>query len=406
MKKLLLLLPFLACVTTPSSISSRRAALSSGDSLTCTAQTTCICSVQGPFTSDGGATQPARDGGSPDSGTQPGLSDAGSSATDAGTMLPTWSLTTSGNRILLPNGTQFKGRGVNTFDVQQCYACSNSNSWAEQRRKADVLIQQWGVNFLRLNLQDASVAPPVYFEGLAQYVTGIRQRYPDVYILVSIWNDQLALDHNRNDDYNGAPSGAAHTGLLNKLVSLLRDEPNVLFGCSNEPRAQVGQSRDAWDIEVWGKMKACHDTIRSMEDPAKRHLIAVQGTQDWGRTTSYYVGKPIAPAGVVYELHPYDLIADQEQYLAPSSVLPLVIGEFGTGKVMAAADSEALMKSAEARGIPWLAWAAAGNLASGSGGCAPNLFGTLTARCATATITPTAWGQQVINRLAKPWGAP
>lgn len=388
MKKYLLLLPFLACVTTPSSTSSQRAALSAGDSLTCTATTQCTCLVSTTSPVDGGP--PSVDSGvvAPDSGS-PAAPDSGvPGPTDAG-VSGTWSLSTTGNRILLPNGQPAKLRGMNLFDTRMCGACTNEN-WAEVRRKFDVAIQEWGANFIRLNLEEAAASNQAYFTGLGQLITGLRQRYPDVYVMVSPWNDSLALTSVPDGNPNGAPNGAPHTGLMNMLTVTLRDEPNVLIACSNEPRGQP-------DTTVWAAMKNCVDTIRGMEDPTKRHIVVVQGTQQWGRTLNYYVGKELG-AGVAYETHIYDPQSAFAGLLQPAQSLPTIIGEFGTGSFMTAADTEALIKLAESRNIAWTAW-------SFTRSCPPDMLVSTVSRCSASTLTPSAYGQAIKDRLAKPWGS-
>jgi hypothetical protein len=44
-------------------------------------------------------------------------------------------------------------------------------------------------------------------------------------------------------------------------------------------------------------------------------------------------------------------------FFTAARTLPVVIGEFGPVQAMTTADSEELMRRANAAGIPWLAWA-------------------------------------------------
>lgn len=75
----------------------------------------------------------------------------------------------------------------------------------------------------------------------------------------------------------------------------------------------------------------------------------------------------------------------------------MVIGEFGPSG-MTEANAVALMASAEAHGVPYLAWTfhmrCPPNLIvdDSNGGCGGGM-----------TLTPTSWGTALKTRLATPW---
>lgn len=373
-----LLLPLFACVT-PSTIASSRAALTTDDG-----EFTLICRIEPKETPDAGHTLP------PDSGVGP--ADGG---VDAGTPAPTltFSLTTSGNRILLPDGKPAQLRGVNAFDPRMCSACAGATDWTEVRRKLTIAVVDWKATFIRLNLEEAASANDAYFTGLLATVRHLRQ-YPGVYIAVSVWSDSVALTSYNNGNPNGGPN-AATAALWTRLATLLRDEPNAVLSISNEPRRYPGG-----EAEAWTEMKRSLDAIRAAEDPAKRHLVLAQGLEDWGRRLGYYVTHPLGP-NVAYAAHLYDPPGVFEGLLAAGASLPVVIEEFGAGSQTGGAteaeriaNAEKVIDYAEAHGLPWLAWSYTRN-------CPPDLIANVSAnsRCSAGTWTPSAWGSAIIRRL-------
>lgn len=398
MKRILAVFLIAACATPTSNLGQTYQGLSTADwKVTCEPLTP-VCrlvdiSDAGTLPSDAGVV------GGPDAGVQV-PPDAGTQTPDSGTALASWSLTTRGNKIYMPDGTVAKLRGMNTFDPRWCgTSCPYPNDWAAAKDKLRIAAQDWKANFIRLNLEEASTAPQAYFDGLLSTVQYMRTTFPSVYIMVSVWNDSTAL----YPTPEGGPNAATAT-LWTRLASLLRDEPNVVFGISNEPRASNSGLTEA---QVRDEMVRSLTAIRAAELPGKPHLVAAQGIQGWGRTLNYYIGKELGP-NVAYETHPYNGVTanvptqgNESFYdlLAPASVLPVIIGEFGTGSNMLASDSEAMMVYAERNNIPWLAWSFSWN-------CPPDMISGGTRCSVSTTWTPSAWGNQVKNRLAKPYGAP
>jgi hypothetical protein len=132
--------------------------------------------------------------------------------------------------------------------------------------------------------------------------------------------------------------------------------------------------------------------------------VAVQGLGGWARQLGYYTTHPITAGGganVVYEVHVYNPAADfAGMYETYSATLPIIIGEFAPAAgYMTATDCTALMNSAEAHEIPYLAW-------QYGMGCPPDLIADRTSQASCGvgtTLTPSTWGTQLKNRLATQW---
>jgi endoglucanase len=313
-------------------------------------------------------------------------------------------LHTEGNRIKYPDGRNFHGRGANVFDTRQCNACAYSTpSVAAVKARIDELVDDWHANFLRLALESyASADGRVHYQGVLDdpnYLNDVKEivrhigTKPGVYVLVSLWIDPT---------FNGQGWPTASTiPVWKKLTDVFRNDAHVMFGVSNEPEANYSGAQDS---EVWTAMNNVVQAIRDVENEtpaAKQHLVAVQGTRNWARYLTYYITHPITAGGgtnIAYETHVYD----PPQYFAelfetPGQTLPVIIGEFGAGRMMTLSDSEALMPRAEAAEIPYLAWAMHSN-------CAPNLVTSAVNSCSpAATFTKTSWGSAFQARLASSW---
>ena len=301
-------------------------------------------------------------------------------------------LHTSGNRIYR-GSTVFHGRGANFHDTRNCNACAyEPPNVAEVKRRADELIDNWKANFVRLDLESAAAADSrVQWQGVLDdpgYQADIQSIVAHVsakgaYVLLSLWDEPTATA-------NQLPTTAT-LAVWRKLADMFKNEPRVLYGVTNEPH-------DDTDETVWTAMNDAVAAIREVETQAgtPQHIIAVQGTQQWGRTLAYYVTHPITAGGgknIVYETHVYDPQSEFEAlFETPGRTLPVIIGEFGEQ------DADALMDRAEAAQIPYLAWTFHGR-------CPPNLLvDNSGGGCGVGMdLVPTAFGQKIKNRFLTPW---
>ncbi len=329
----------------------------------------------------------------------------GTSTSAAGSSATGW-LRTEGNKILLPNGNRFHGRGVNIFDTRDAGACG----WAppiidEWIRRVDVLIDTWHANFFRLDLtswatnqvggttvvqykdvtQDAS-----YLADVKKLVDHIGTK-PGVYVMITLFSHP-------SQDANELPT-AATQAVYTKLAQTFLDSPQVLYGITNEPH-------DTTDSAVWTAMNTAVQTYRSAEATAgPHHIVAVQGTQSYARQLAYYVTHPITAgsgANVVYETHVYDPQTNwQTMFIDPSATIPVIIGEYGPdGTYMkTVADAQALQAKAEQLEIPYIGW----SFSSQNG--PTMLVGTDADECTKVNwaTTPSDWGKAIISRLANAW---
>lgn len=313
-------------------------------------------------------------------------------------------LRTHGNRILLPSGKPFVGRGANLHDTRSCDACTFEPPRPEEvMRRADALVDEWHAGFIRLLLESYRDKGPGrlhyrslledddYLRDVVRIVDHIGDK-PGVYVLVSLWQDE-------SFDALGWPTARTRR-TWQRLARALRDRPHVLFGLVNEPQKNFEGKLDAF---AWKAMNDAVAAIREVELPDRRHVVTVQGTRDWGRSLAYYVDHPITAGGgenVAYETHVYNPAARFDDLVArPSKRLPIVIGEMGNREdadvTMSLADCRALWDLADRLEIPWLAWTFHGN-------CPPNLLVERKETCgAGMPLTPSPWGRAVKERLAR-----
>ncbi len=353
---------------------------------------------------DGGAHHDAgaRDAGSRDAatGTDGGARIDGGGATSLG-------LRVEGNRILLPDGSPFHGRGANLHDTRSCDACTYDDAGADEViRRMDVLTDDWGANFLRLALESYgddggfrntwqnALADSAYLADIHRIVEHATAK-PSVYVLMSIWQDPTL-------DSLGWPTDSTRD-LWRLLAREFANDPKVLFGLVNEPEDNFDGAQDA---ACWAAMNQTVQAIRDVEDElgVPHHVITVQGTGDWARRLDYYVTHPITAGGgdqIAYEVHVYDPESSfADEWIGPAATLPVIIGEHGPiDGSMTVADCVALEEQAEAHGVPWLAWTFHQN-------CSPNLIVDNSGDngCGVGMpIVATSWGDVVRARLATPW---
>lgn len=329
-----------------------------------------------------------------------GSLDAGRPVVDAG--VPGAWLRTQGNRILLPSGARWHGRGANLHDTRSCSACAgNPSNVAEVNRRMDLLVDDWKANFIRLDLESyvpaagqvnwaSVISDPTYLGDIRQIVAHAMAK-PGLYVMLSLW-----IDPSINSQ--GWPtSSTADTWRV--LAGAFKDEPRVLFGLVNEPQSNFGGAQDA---QVWAAMNSTAQAIRDVEGTGPKHLISVQGTRGWARVLDYYLAHPITAGGganVIYETHVYDPpSAFPGLFEQASQTLPVIIGEFGPASgYMTEADCSQLMTRARAAEVPHLAWTFHQR-------CPPNLIQETAPGCGlNMPLRPTSWGTLFKNALAVPW---
>jgi endoglucanase len=320
-------------------------------------------------------------------------------------------LQVKGNRIRLPDGRPFHGRGANIHDTRSCDACDwEPANVGEVLRRIDALTDDWDANFVRLLLESypddghAKIGAARthyknvlddddYFHDVMRMVGHVGSK-KGVYVLLALWQDPTF-------SASGWPTSRT-AQIWKKLAYALRDMPFVMFGLVNEPQ---GNEDGAHDAEVWKAMNDTVAAIRSVEHAGRHHVVTVQGTREWGRLLDYYVDHPITAGGgvnIAYETHVYNRPARFEELVGrPAKKLPVIIGEFGPRQddhvTMFPDDCKKLMDMAERLDVPWLAWTFHMN-------CPPTLLVERKNTCgAGASLEPSAWGRVVKARLGRRW---
>jgi endoglucanase len=277
-------------------------------------------------------------------------------ATDAGSETPV-GLYTEDNRIYTADDTPWQGKGANIHDMMSCNACSGLAEWNadEVIRRIDVLVDEWGADFLRFAIESKGTSLPLhdvdYQAELRRIVDHVATK-PGVYMMLSLWHDPTFTTQ-------GWPSEDTRT-VWRHLAREYAADPHLLFGLVNEPE---NNHNGELDEVVWETMNETVAVIREVEEEegVPPHVIAVQGTGGWARLLDYYVQRPIEAGGgenIAYEVHVYDHKSlFDDRFNNPSKTLPVIIGEFGPWEGhMSMDDSAVLMEQADAAGIPWLAW--------------------------------------------------
>lgn len=313
---------------------------------------------------------------------------------------PGW-LYTEGNKIYQSNGEIWFGKGANLQDTRGCNACTWSPpNVAEVKRRIDVLVDNWGANFIRLTLESYSEASGrTHWQGLledSEYLDDIKEivnhvgRKTGVFIMLSLWSEPTFSQM-------GWPTNDT-IPIWEKLAETFRDSSHVFYGIANEPTHNWNGVLDA---QCWEAMNAVAAAIRSVEARfgSPNHIIAVQGTRAWGRRLDYYVSHPITAGdgkNIVYETHVYDPVSEfQALFIDPAKTLPVIIGEFGpVSGYMTMEDCEQLIIQADSMRIPYLAWTfherCPPNLLvdNSNGGCGENML-----------LIPTSWGELLLRFL-------
>ena len=345
-------------------------------------------------TATGGGTGNTATGGGSGTTTPPGVIAPGSE----------W-LHTSANHILRADGSRWHGRGANLQDTRGCGACTfGAPNVNEVLRRMDMLVDDWGANFIRLTLESYGAAngmtnyapvpsDPAFLADIKAIVAHARTK-PGLYVLISLWIDPSFTSM-------GWPT-AQTNATWQLLARELKNEPRVIFGIVNEPQANYD---GALDSQVWTAMNAAVQAIRDVENQegTPHHLVSVQGTRSWARRLDYYVTHPISAGlgeNVIYETHVYDPIANfGALFEQPAQTLPVIIGEFGPASgYMTEADCTQLMTRARALEVPHLAWTFHQR-------CPPNLIQDNSAgSCGiNMALAPTSWGNTFKAGLNVAW---
>jgi hypothetical protein len=309
-------------------------------------------------------------------------------------------LSTQGNRIYR-NGEIWMGRGANLHDTRSCNACTWSPpNVQEVKRRIDELVDVWGANFIRLDLESYSSAGGrnhwQSFLTDTQYLSDIKEivayigTKSDTYVLISLWIDPSFSDQ-------GLPTTSTVTA-WKFLAAQFTNVPQVMFGIVNEPQYNFDGSDNQ---DRWEAFNTAVAAIRDAEknNGSQSHVITVQGLGGWSRFLTYYLNHPITAGdgkNIAYEVHVYD---DQslfdDRFVTPSQTLPVIIGEFGPAQgYMNMNDCEELMKQADQLNIPYLAWTFHMR-------CPPNLLvDNSGGKCGVdMELIPTEWGKLLKTHL-------
>ena len=315
-------------------------------------------------------------------------------------------LYTSGPSIYQTGAVLWVGRGVNLHDTRSCDACTwiqpNVN---EAMRRIDEVVDLWGANLLRLNLESYPVASGriqhrplledrAYLADIERIVHHIGQKR-GAYVIINLWREPSLSDE-------GYPTTQTHA-ILRELVQRFYDAPQVIFSVS----PGVRQNDDGMqDSVAWQAMNDAVAVIRTEEETLSgyRHLIAVPGLRNQGNNLSYYIDHPITSsngANIIYDTQIFDARTSFDRLLVnPAQTLPVIISAFGPSEVpqrmMTQPDAMALIQEAERLNVSWTAWTfhmrcmSSGMLVDQSNnGCGINM-----------PLQPTEWGLSIQGQLS------
>lgn len=373
-------------------------------------------------TSTGSSTGGSSTGGSSTGGSSVNANDTAPMQTDPNAAVPSagrtdW-LSIKGNTFYR-NGKVWIGRGVTLHDTRSCDFCTYQKpDTTEIKRRIDEAVNNWHVNFFRLLLEmypsaaytdgnggmrvqwDTFLNDPGYFHDIQDIVQYIGSK-PGVYVMVSLWKDPGFTTASATVQ-GGLPS-AESAKLAATLADTFKNDAQVMLAVANEPESNYQGAQDA---SCYAAMDASVQAIRKVEDDAKttHHIVAVQGTAQWGRTITYYVNHPIdvdKGDNVAYETHPYTAEANfQASLLTPAQTIPVIVGEFAPASpYMSQADAVALMNAADKANIPWAAWDF--HMHCNTDGTQNMLLNVTDNNvCVGGTaLTPTVWGQAVKSHI-------
>jgi Cellulase (glycosyl hydrolase family 5) len=327
--------------------------------------------------------------------------------------LPAAWLLVQGNHIVHADGTPFHGRGANLHDERSCEACSFAPPDPDGvDRWADELIDGWHADFVRflLSARDAPynqyeqqwqdlVDDPVYFADIVQNVHHMTAK-PGVYVEVTLFADPTMKPDDGDYDSEWPSSLGDSNTRYSKLAEAFYDDPQVLFGLTNEPHTTPDH-----DAELAAVYQGAIAAIRAVEDAhgAPHHIVVVQAPEGWSRDLSYFVAHPLAGDQIAYEVHPYNPASDFDALIVqPGQTLPIIIGEYGPAGTMTDSDITQLWTVAQAQGVPYIAW-------DFHQRCPPSMLqDTAGDGCGLDASTGydfprTAWGDLLYAHLQTPW---
>ena len=275
-------------------------------------------------------------------------------------------LYTSGPTIYQTGAVQWIGRGVNLHDTRSCDTCT----WIapdvdEVLRRVDEVVDLWGANLLRLNLESYPVASGriqyrplledrAYLADIERIVHHIGQKR-GTYVILNLWREPSLSNE-------GYPTSQTHT-LLRELVRRFYDAPQVIFSVSPGVRQNAEGMQDS---VAWETMNNAVNAIREEEQTlsAYRHLIAVPGLRSQGRDLSHYIEHPITAGGGINIVYDAQIFAAQTRFdsllVSPAQTLPVIVSAFGPSQAsqreMSQADAMALIQEAERLNVSWAAW--------------------------------------------------
>ncbi len=277
-------------------------------------------------------------------------------------------LQTSGNGFLL-DGEPWAGRGANFHDTRYCGSCAfrdaDDDLLEETQARADLLIDTWGVDFVRLNLESHVEEPgknAVHWEGILDdeaYLEDLMALVAHIGTHEGVFVEVVPTIEATTDD-RGWPTDAT-VEVVELLAEAFVDAPHVLFGLGHQ------LTSDGEDEALWEQLNTMAEAIRAVEDHhgTPHHVIVAPGTDRSSSLLDHYLDHPLEAGDgtdIAYEVHVIDgpdLYA--ERVFDPAETLPVLIGFLGPDPHGAAGTSTAddnaiLMSLAHGAGIPYAAW--------------------------------------------------
>src|SRR5690606_28169185 len=113
------------------------------------------------------------------------------SAASADAPVPNGWLYTEGNRILRSDGSVCQNKSPNLADVRGCNACGDgAQDPDEVIRRVDMLVDEWGADFLRLTLESSGssgiLTDAAYLDQIEEIIDHINTK-PGVVMMVTNW---------------------------------------------------------------------------------------------------------------------------------------------------------------------------------------------------------------------------